>query len=169
LNQNNAIILTGGEGLLLIRGFHVAALRDSDRQARICELRALLTAFDLTAHDLFPPADVEQVEPAPTTLETRNFGNLLSALIQRGIGEKDLHPLLAAKPAFDHIDLLDLGKAIIDLGHAWKSHERRVERREPAHENTAPPSNDPGPMPDFLRRAPTNANAAKGSNGKAAS
>jgi hypothetical protein len=56
LIQNNAGILTGSEGLLLIRGYHVAALRDSDRQTRIRELRALLTAFNLTAHDLFPPA-----------------------------------------------------------------------------------------------------------------
>ena len=71
LNQNNAIILTGGEGLLLIREFYAAALRDSDRQTRIRELRALLTAFDLTAHDLFLPADVERVDPAPAPRERR--------------------------------------------------------------------------------------------------
>jgi hypothetical protein len=56
LNQNNAVVLRGDEGLQHIRGFHVAALRDSDRQTRIRELRALLTAFGLTVRDLSPPA-----------------------------------------------------------------------------------------------------------------
>jgi ParB-like chromosome segregation protein Spo0J len=117
LNQNNAVILTGSEGLLLVRGFHVAALRDSDRQTRVRELRALLTAFDLTAHDLFLPVDVEQVDSAPVAGE------------------------LAA-----------------------------LQAEEPAQKNATPPINDLDRSPPFMDRRPgADVNAAKGSNGKAAS
>ena len=49
---SHAVILTGSEGLPLIRVFHVTALRDSDQQTRIREVRALLTAFNLTARDV---------------------------------------------------------------------------------------------------------------------
>jgi DNA-binding Lrp family transcriptional regulator len=69
------------------------------------------------------------------------------------LAEKNLSALIKAKPPFDYLGLLDLGKAIVNLGHAWKSRERRVERREPAQNNTVPPINDPDPIPDFLRRA----------------
>ena len=72
--------------------------------------------------------------------------------------EKNLAVLIEAKPPFDYLGLLDLGKAIENLGYAWKSREHRVQQHNPA-----PPVNDPGPMPDFLRRTPA------GVNGKAAS
>jgi hypothetical protein len=40
--------------------------------------------------------------------------------------EKSLPAITKAKPPFDYLGLLDLGKAITDLGHAWKSRERRT-------------------------------------------
>jgi hypothetical protein len=165
LNQNNAVILRGGEGLQLIRGFHVATLRDSDRQTRIRELRALLTAFGLTARDLFLPA-TEQVNPAPTsadgeayTLKNRNLGDLLGALIQHGIGEKDLRSLLAAKPGFSHVELRDLIEGLDDLAAAWIKHEHHAQQRK-----SAPPANDLDGDPGFLRR-PVGANGNEAETG----
>ena len=175
LNQNNAIILSGGEGLLLIRGFHAAALRDSDRQTRIREFRALLTAFDLTARDLFLPADApasstpDKLTALRAALAAKlsecdyDLVNTLWALhnlnLLGAIAEKNLPALIEAKPPFDYLGLLYLGRAIMDLSHVWEARERR----KPAQNDAAPPVNDPGPMPDFLRRTPT------GANGKAAS
>jgi hypothetical protein len=70
LNQNNAVILTDPQGLLLIRGFHIAALRDTNQQTCIREIRAFITAFGLKAHDIFPPED-EAAGPALTTESNR--------------------------------------------------------------------------------------------------
>jgi hypothetical protein len=50
---------------------------------------------------------------------------LITAMKQRGIGEKDLRLLLAAKPDFDHVDLRDLIKGLEDLAVAWKVQDRR--------------------------------------------
>ena len=165
LNQNNAIILTGGEGLLLIREFYAAALRDSDRQTRIRELRALLTAFDLTAHDLFLPADVEQVDPAPAPSTPDELAALRAALATKlsgyeydlvnvlwalhrltligELGEKNLPALIEAEPPFDYLGLLNLGRAIMDLGRAWEARDRRAQQHKPAQNGAAPPVEHP--------------------------
>jgi hypothetical protein len=137
---------------------------------------------ELPADTPAPAPVTEPVEPAPTPSAPATLDPALTAkltgdeyllvdalwtlhwLMSRGeLTEKNLPAIIEAKPSFDHVDLLDLGKAIENLGHAWKSRERH----KPAQENPAPPVNDPGPMPDFLRRTPagTGVNAAKGSNG----
>jgi hypothetical protein len=47
---------------------------------------------------------------------------------ERGIGGKSLRHFLAAKPAFDHVDLRDLIKGLDDLATAWGSQVRRTQK-----------------------------------------
>jgi hypothetical protein len=151
LNQNNAVILTDAEGRLRLRGFHVAALRDSDRQTRIRELRALLTAFDLTAHDLFPstldePAALRAALAVKLTECDYDLVNTLWVLHNlRLIGElseKNVPAIVEAKPPFDHLGLVDLSKAIADLGHAWRLQDRHAQQHEITQNRAAPPADN---------------------------
>jgi hypothetical protein len=110
-------------------------------------------------------------EPAPTTEQISSDEYLLVDalctlhwLMLRGdLTEKKLPAVIEAKPPLDYLSLLDLGKALTDIGHAWKLHTQRAQQHKPAQSGAVPSANDPGPMPDFLRRTPA------GSNEKAAS
>jgi hypothetical protein len=46
------------------------------------------------------------------------------------LGEKDVPALIAAKPDFDYVDLLDLIKGLNEVAAAWKSRESRTQQRK---------------------------------------
>jgi hypothetical protein len=99
--------------------------------------------------------------PGQQREENRNLGDPLGALIamtkQHRIGKKDLRPLLAAKPTFNHVELRDLIEGLDDLAVAWIAHEHHEQQRKPA-----PPADDLDGGPSFPdRRTPA------GGNGKA--
>jgi hypothetical protein len=101
--------------------------------------------------------------------QKRSLDDLLGALIsvrrQHGIGEKDLRPLLAAKPDFDHVELRDLIEDLDDLAVAWVAHEHPVQQHRTAQKNAVPPVNDLNRIPPFTDRRPgADVNAAKDSN-----
>jgi hypothetical protein len=93
----------------------------------------------------------------------------LHGLMQIGdLTEKSLPALIKAKPPFDYLALLDLGKAIADLGSAWKSHDRGAQQRKAAQKDAPPPADDLPGIPPFLdRREPADAGEA-GSEAKPA-
>jgi hypothetical protein len=116
-------------------------------------------------------AESEQHEPEREAVTEPQYGydlvGTLTALYSfkliGDLAEKSLPAILEAKPPFDYLDLLELGKAIVDLARAWKSHDRRTQPRKPAQKTATPPANDLDGIPGFLRRERT------GDNGHAAS
>jgi hypothetical protein len=64
--------------------------------------------------------------------------------------EKNLPALIEAKPPFDHPGLIELSKAIMDLGGAWKLREHR----KPTQNGVSPPINDLDRIPPFMDRRP---------------
>jgi hypothetical protein len=60
----------------------------------------------------------------------RDLGSILNVLVEHmnagGMTEKDIPTLLAAKPPFDDLDLVELGKRLQDVGAAWKRAGRKT-------------------------------------------
>ena len=74
------------------------------------------------------------------------------------IAEKNLPDIVKAKPPFGYLGLIDLGKAIADLGHAWKLRAQQ----QPTQNGAVPPINDFDGVSDFLRQ-PVGADAGNAS------
>jgi hypothetical protein len=73
------------------------------------------------------PAAINEQRDMPPLADA--LGVLISILNQDGLGEKDGLALIAAKPDFDYVDLLDLIKGLNEVATAWKSRESRAPQR----------------------------------------
>jgi hypothetical protein len=87
-------------------------------------------------------------------------------LLHGELNEKNLSAIIEVQPSFDSLGLIDLGKAIGDLGRAWKSQERRAQQDKPAQKSAAPSADDLDGVPSFLDRRPgADANGNRITNG----
>jgi hypothetical protein len=77
------------------------------------------------------------------------LGALVTHMNERGLSEKDLPQLVAAKPLFDDFDLRELATRLNDLADCWKGLEQRVTK---ASKKMAAGNADLSDMPLFSNR-----------------
>jgi hypothetical protein len=72
-----------------------------------------------------------RAKPATDVSLAELLGAIVLHMEQHGLGDKDLHQIIAAGPKFDPVDIAELVKWLGELGVAMKSQQRRAQQRKP--------------------------------------
>jgi hypothetical protein len=125
----------------------------TDRDAKaLAAWRALTPEMQ---HDLHAKRDALAAKLTDDQYDiVESLWTLHQLLLHGELNEKNLSAIIEVQPSFDSLGLIDLGKAIGDLGRAWKSRERRAQQDKPTQKETAPSADDFDGVPSFLDRRP---------------